>query len=126
MGKSWDGRVVGVSFVDPDNRKRALLRQLCEERGLVNPGDLDHPETLAVVIVRNPANEFDANACQVHVPALGEEGMLGHLPKLIALELAPLMDSGGRVQAALTGIFIADVAPNNYGIGVSVWEVSGG
>jgi hypothetical protein len=120
---SWVGRVVGVSFVDPDNRKRTMLRALCEERGLVNPGDLDHPETLALVILRNPRNKFDANACEVHVPAL--ESMIGHLPKEIAAELAPIMDGGGRVQAELTGIFIAHGAPHNYGIGVAVWEVAG-
>jgi hypothetical protein len=114
---------VGVSFVDPDNRKRKLLRELCEARGLVNPGELDHPETIAVVILRNPDNKFDSNACEVHVPLL--EGMLGHLPKEVAASLAPFMDGGGRVGAALTGIFVAHAAPDNYGIGVSVWEVTG-
>lgn len=123
MAKSWDGRVVGVSFVDPDNRKRALLRSLCEERDLVNPGDLDHPETIAVVLLRNPGNKFDANAIEVHVPLL--EGMLGHLPKEVAAKVAPFMDSGGQVAAALTGIFIAHAAPDNYGIGISVWTVDG-
>lgn len=123
MSLSWVGRVVGVSFVDPDNRKRAALRALCEERGLVNPGDLDHPETLAVVIIRNPANKFDANACEVHVPAL--DAMIGHLPKDIAARVAPLVDGGGRVSAELTGIFVAHGAPNNFGIGVAVWEVAG-
>lgn len=123
MAKSWEGRVVGVSFVDPDNRKRALLKALCEERGLVNPGDLDHPETISVVILRNPANRFDANACEVHVPLL--EGMLGHLPRDVAAKVAPFLDGGGQVAAALTGIFIAHAAPDNYGIAISVWEVSG-
>lgn len=124
MLRSWDGRVVGVSFVDPDNVKRARLRQICEERGLVNPGEFDPVENVAVVLIRNPGNEFDSNAVQVHVPALGDNAMLGHLPRSIAVELAPLMDAGGRFQAALTGIFVADVAPNNYGIAVAVWEVA--
>lgn len=125
MAKSWVGRVVGVSFVDPDNRKRALLRALCEERGLVNPGDLDAPESLAVVLVRNPENRYDANAIEVHVVALGDAGMIGHLPKDVAAKLAPFLDGGGRVGAALTGIYIAAHAPDNYGIGISAWVVDG-
>lgn len=126
MAKSWEGRVVGVSFVDPDNSKRRTLRGLCEERGLVNPGDRDMPESLAVVIRRNPENRFDANACEVHVPAIGEDGMIGHLPRDVAASLARFVDNGGKVGAALTGIFIAHHAPDNYGISVAVWEVTGG
>lgn len=89
MSKAKLVPVVGVTFAKgyPDNLLR--LAKLRFER--LNE-IIDEP--LAAILVRNPANEHDANAVEVHVPALGELAMIGHVSRDNAARLAPLMDDG--------------------------------
>lgn len=63
-------------------------------------------EPLVVVLVRNPDNNFDANAIEVHIPALGEMGFIGHLTRPIAARLAPEIDSGTQWAAAVVSVLI--------------------
>lgn len=94
----FDVKVVGVTFVNgyPDNFH--TIADLMTQEG-------SHAEAVPVVLIRNPQNKFDANAVEVHVPSLGSEGMVGHVPAPLAARLAPEMDSGvewaGTVQAIL-------------------------
>jgi len=69
-------------------------------------GDYPATEPLAVVLVRNPDNEYDANAIEVHIPALGEMGFIGHLTRPIAARLAPEIDSGTQWAAAVVSVLI--------------------
>lgn len=109
-------KVVGVSFTPhyPENlhRLEALLRSM--ER---------HPaatfEGAAAIIRRNPANTFDSNACEVHVPTLGEWGMIGHLPAPIAARLAPELDAGGVWQGQVVEVLINPDHTDRPGI--SIW-----
>jgi hypothetical protein len=113
-------KVVGLTFVDgyPDNLYR--LQEVAAERYLTGPsggfGDHDAPEPLPVVLIRNPANEYDANAIEVHVPALGRYGMIGHVPATIAAKLAPLLDSGEEWQAGMTAVLVHPDNPDQPGI----------
>ena len=94
-------KVVGVSFVDayPDN-----LYALDEAW---SRSVLDNDEPLVVILVRNPDNPYDANAIEVHVPALGEEwGMIGHLTRPIAARLAPELDAGHEWRAQVESVLI--------------------
>lgn len=93
-------KVVGVSFVPsyPDNLlvlgEAALT---ADNRG----------EPLVAILIRNPDNQFDANAVEVHVPALGEEyAMIGHLTRPVAARLAPELDSGINWMAEVESVLI--------------------
>lgn len=79
--------VVGVTFAKGYPKNLLLLADLIRQQWPVD-------EPLAVILVRNPANEHDANAVEVHVPALGELAMIGHVSRDNAARLAPLMDDG--------------------------------
>lgn len=120
-------RVVGVSFADPDNAKRQRLLVIAQDRQLLNPfADTRQGEGLAVVLVRRPTNPHDPNAIEVHVPAIGDDGMVGHLPRDRAAELAPSLDGGEwAAQAEIMAVYVKDGIAN-YGIGLRVWAVRRG
>jgi hypothetical protein len=92
-------RAAGVTFADgyPGN--------LLQVRDLVEQADASG-EALPVILRRNPDNPYDANAVEIHVPALG--AMVGHLPKNVAAKLAPALDSGLRFH---TSVFAVAVDP---------------
>lgn len=105
--------VVGVTFVAAYPYNLLALRDVsidAEQRG----------ERLTVVLVRNPANPHDANAVEVHVPALGEMAMIGHISRDNAARLAPLMDSGVRFAAEIAGTRIHPNHIDRPGIDVAI------
>lgn len=99
IGSPFTTKVVGVSFVPgyPDNlHNLAAVQDRAKASG----------EPLTMVLVRNPDNEYDPNAVQVHVPALGDKwGFIGHLTRPIAARVAKEMDAGvpwgGEIVSAL-------------------------
>lgn len=118
LANTFSSKVVGVTFVDgyPDNLLE--LERLSLDSALL--GD----EPLVALIVRNPQNRFDANACEVHVPALGDDGMIGHLPRAVAARLAPQLDAGETWQAE---VYVVRVDPNHLdkpGIDIRLWRTS--
>lgn len=122
-------KVVGVTFVPgyPGNIFR--LNDVAAERFLTAPakfGQSVNPEPLPAVLVRNPNNEFDANAIEVHVPALGEHGMIGHVPRTVAERLAPLIDSGETWHASITMVQINVDHPNNPGVQLTLDRINAG
>lgn len=86
--------VVGVSFVPTYPHNLYDLEQAALNAGLLG-------EQLVVVLIRDPANEYDPNAVQVHVPALGSSGMVGHLTRPVAARLAPELDDGAIWQGVV-------------------------
>lgn len=118
LANTFSSKVVGVTFVAgyPDNLLE--LERLSLDSALL--GD----EPLAALIVRNPQNRFDGNACEVHVPALGDDGMIGHLPRAVAARLAPQIDAGETWQAE---VYVVRVDPNHLdkpGIDIRLWRTS--
>lgn len=111
-------KVVGVTFVEgyPDNL--LALHEMCE--GL----DLER-ESLAVVLVRNPDNEHDSNAIQVHLPA-DDIGMLGHLPAQMAARLAPELDAGVPWLAELFQVLINFDHMDRPGISIRLQRITHG
>lgn len=81
--------LVGNQYV-PDGSKelRALHRR--QEQTRFNT---------TVALVRNPNNKHDNNAIEVRMVI--SDKMLGHLPKEVAAELAPLLDRGDKYQAEM-------------------------
>jgi hypothetical protein len=110
--------VVGVTFAKgyPDN----LLRLAELQRGR-RQGD----EPLAVILVRNPANEHDANAVEIHVPALGEGAMIGHVSRDNAARLAPLMDDGIAFEAWVAQTRIDPQHLDRPGIDIGIARADG-
>ena len=80
-------------------------------------------ESLVAVIIRNPQNEYDTNACEVHVPALGSEGMVGHITRPVARRLAALLDAGVRFQGEVHSIRVHPDNPSNPGLTVRLARV---
>ena len=127
QAEAFSTKVVGVSFTPhyPDN--------LLELSRVANPPRVPAPEfsygdqaqlridmeraeaelrragwePLAAVLVRNPDNEYAANAIEVHVPALGQEmGFIGHLTRPIAARMAPEIDGGTPWAATIESVLI--------------------
>lgn len=103
-------RVVGMTFVPgyPGN-----LHQISEVMDRSTT-----PESLSAVLKRAPDNPYDANAVEVHVPAVG---MVGHLSRDDAAMVAPMLDSPMiRCLASVYGVRIASNNPDNPGIDILV------
>lgn len=117
MIEQFHSKVVGVSFVDayPDN-----LHELDSLAGRHFIEGNDEP--IPAVLIRNPENPHDGNAIEVHVPALGDGAMIGHLPRDLAARLAPWMDRGEEWQAGVSKVFINPDHPDRPGIDIAVWR----
>lgn len=118
--KRFRAKVVGVSFCDgskgtpyPDNLYR--LEAAYAEHMLK-----DTPERVPALLIRNPANEHDANAIEVHVPSVG---MIGHVARDLAARLAPCLDAGERWQAQVGQVLINPDHPDRPGILIDVKKV---
>jgi hypothetical protein len=109
----FTAKVVGVSFTDhyPDNLHRLNTRWT------------EAQEPLVVILVRNPANAFDASAIEVHVPALGEWAMIGHLAAPIAARMAPELDDGGHWDGYVVDVLIQPGHEDRPGISIHLQRV---
>jgi hypothetical protein len=99
MPSPFSAKVVGVSFVPGYPQNLIELSAVSDSARLQG-------EPLTAVLRRNPKNEYDANAIEVHVPALGDNGFIGHVVRPIAARLAPDMDAGGRWHAEVGDVLI--------------------
>lgn len=118
LADSFVSRAVGMSFAPHYPHNLHDLAARVEEHE-------HHEENVAAIIVRNPDNVHDANACEVHVPALGERAMIGHLPTAVAARLAPLIDVGETWQGEIESVLISRDAPDRPGITVRLHRVEG-
>lgn len=141
MVSPFKAKVVGVSFVGsyPDNlhalndlmKPRLVpypmlngeMAQDIAERGyeeyVEKHGYFMPPEPLPAVLVRNPHNQYDENAIEVHVPALGELGFIGHLTRPIAARLAPEMDAGAKWDAEVESVLVDPDHMDRPGISIN-------
>lgn len=119
MPTKFTVKVVGVTFVPgyPLN-----LHALASVASSTSGTALTEP--LTAILRRNPDNPYDANAIEVHVPALGDHAMIGHLPaKNVAARLAPLLDAGETWRASITSVLIDPAHEDRPGISVEVTKV---
>ena len=117
LGSPFTVKCVGVTFTPgyPDNLD--ALDGAAQEAH-----HLDEP--LPVVLVRNPDNEYDSNAVEIHVPSLGSEwGMIGHMMAPLAARLAPEMDAGVRWQAEVESVLVNPDHPDRPGISIKCTRV---
>lgn len=111
-------KVVGVTFVPTYPSNLHQLQALYDWQG--SSARHVEPEPLSVVLRRNPDNRYDPNAIEVHVPALGTEGMIGHLSREHAAIIAPMMDAGRHFAAHVHRCKILPSQPQNPGIEIAV------
>ncbi len=108
-------KVVGVTFGDnyPDD-----LHALSDLYAL--PGQ----EEIAAVLIREPDNEYDANAIGVHIPSLGRERcQIGHIPRNLARRLAPELDDGRHWLAQVEEILVTPGQEHQPGCLLRCWPV---
>lgn len=120
MGKSVEFKVVGLTFVEsyPDNLLAADTMIGDRERSAGWAAlDADAESAgLPVALIRNPENEFDPNAVEVHLPVLGRRrGMVGHVPADLAAKLAPSLDRGDEWVARLEKVLVNPEHPDRPG-----------
>lgn len=106
MPEQFLTKVVGVSFSEnyPNNiyalaKDVALMSALCQ-------------------LVREPNNEHDENAIRVDVNG----STIGHIPRLIAIVLAPKIDGGEKWVAAVHSIVVSNENVNQPGLKINVWR----
>lgn len=110
-------RVVGLTF-RPGYPETILTVadkiQAAQADSIRSVGSWDDVDTLpegpVALLVRNPDNEYDANAIEVHLPMLGRRQFIGHIPKELAARWAPRLDAGYTAVAAVSAV---PVTPNH-------------
>ena len=108
-------RVVGVTHVP--GYPHETLYPIRDAMDQTFPGY--RSKRLAAVIVPNPQTVYDANAREVHVPAIDK--MIGHLPRQIAERIRSFEYLGYAVtQAEITGVRVHPDNPDNPGVDVIV------
>jgi hypothetical protein len=112
LADHFSSAVVGVTFVDTYPANLLDLHAVLLDR-IGDFGD----EPLPVILVRNPDNEHDPNAIEVHVPAVG---MVGHLPAPLAAWFAPALDAGERWAASVEAINVHPSHPDRPGLTIEV------
>jgi hypothetical protein len=115
-------RVVGVTFAPtyPENlhRLEALLASV--ER---HPAS-EEGEGAPAIIVRSPDNPADTNACEVHVPSLGELAMIGWLTAPVAARLAPELDAGVVWQGQVVDVLVHPDHSDHPGITIKLERIT--
>lgn len=134
MGKIVEFKAVGMTFrqVDGENVYPANLLRLADEfearqfddvRGTGSgSGDVAIP----LVLIRDPDNEHDPNAVEIHAPALGrgDIAFIGFVPAWLAEKLAPTIDRGDVWEARLDRVLISPDHPDKPGAQVILERVS--
>jgi len=120
MGKRVEFKVVGLTFIDAYPTNVQSLELLVTEAQVDALGwssdAVDRP--VDVVLIRNPENEFDRNAIEVHIPLLGRRSMIGHVPRLLAEKLSPSLDRGDVWESRVLSVLVSDENPDLPGVEV--------
>ena len=109
-------KVVGVTFTRGYPGNILLLRDIAEAAESAG-------ERLSVVLIRNPKNPHDANAVEIHIPALGDMAMIGHVPRNEAARLAQRMDDGDRFVSEVAWCRIDPEHTDRPGLDIAISRV---
>lgn len=125
-------KLKGSTWADPDGAKR---RRIVEAAAEIGHGPPDRAwgidprgeplllgERLPAVLERDPDNPHDENAIRVHVPLVGDDGFVGHVERRAAAIVAPKLDAGERLLAAVAEVYVHADHPDNPGIDLAIWR----
>lgn len=118
LGSPFEAKVVGVSFRPAYPGVLFRLDEVWKENA-------QRDEPLPAILVRDPDNEIDRNAVQVHVPALGDDAWIGFLTRPIVNRLAPEMDNGIRWAAEVVNVLIDSDWLDRPGISIKCYRLQG-
>jgi hypothetical protein len=76
------------------------------------------PEWMSCVLRRDPNNEYDPNAIEVHV--VGEAGHVGFVPADLARILAPMIEGGTVINAWAVEVRVHPDSPDKPGLTVAL------
>lgn len=111
---------VGMTFVKPDEWPQQRLHWPANVHALADAcqqaAQSAGNEGLQGVMIRNPANPYDANAIQVHWPPVG---MLCHIPRDTAAWLAPMLDAGAKYHVEVWAR-VDPEHPDNPGVSIRI------
>lgn len=110
-------KVVGVTF------HKGYPQNLLDLAEIARARIGEEHEGLPAVLVRAKDNAHDPNAIEVHLPALGDEALVGHLPAPVAAWLAPMLDEGVTYRAEVACVLVAPGAEERPGIEVVLTRV---
>ena len=133
-------KVVGLTFVDDGRAYPANVHELRKIHstkvfaGIFNDSPYDDPEPatltvgwgygdvepLPIVLTRNPDNEHDANAVEIHSPSVG---MLGHLPRDVAARVAPWLDAGHLMRAGVASVLVVPGHEDQPGVSLCLERI---
>lgn len=119
LASEFKVQVVGLTHADNYPENIYALNEVATSNQL-NP---EYMEPIHVVLVRNPNNEHDANAIEVHVTSLPSP-MIGHIPAKVARQLAPSLDAGEIWESNIWKVAIHPDYPENPGIHVAITNSS--
>lgn len=91
MAVVYECKVVGVAWHNPDGTDRQALLEAMRRNLRPHKGT-------RLALLRDAMNEHDPNAVAV---AHGDYGVIGYIPKADAVWLAPVLDAGVDVAAAI-------------------------
>ena len=106
----YDVRVAGVTFAPNYPSNLVAIGAAARLR------DAEGEPPLDCQLIRNPDNEHDANAIEVHVIGKNRTAMVGHINAKIASQLAPLIDGGEAWTATVMLVAFSPENPEQPGI----------
>lgn len=112
----FDAAVVGMTHVPTYPENLFEVERLSYEADAMG-------EPLACIIIRKPDNPADANCCETHVPALGDEGLVGWLPRPVAAKMARLLDAGEVWQGEVSHVRIQSEHLDRPGLTIRLSKV---
>jgi len=122
MSNRVEFKVVGLTFMEryPQNLQtiEAFVVEAQTKQLGWNGEVVDEP--VEVVLIRNPGNEFDENAVEVHIPMLGRRSMIGHVPRDLAAKLAPSLDRGDVWKCEVETVLVSAENPDLPGIQIVI------
>lgn len=118
---SYDFKVVGVTFQDEYPQNLREVQRLQKARVTLDSTHPNYGKSLEVEIERTPDNEHDTNAIALSVVGVG---MIGHVPRELAAELAPMLDAGEHWRAVVVAVVAKEGVPDKPGIEVHLFRVT--
>ena len=120
-------KAVGLTFVDdyPANVDRVAEMVDAAKVATLGWSSAADASGVEVVLIRDLDNEYDPNAIEVHVPALGRHrSRIGHVPRELAERIAPSLDRGDEWDARVASVLVQPEHPDRPGVEITAERIT--